>query len=283
MKAKNVLLAVLVMLFTVTASQLYSQGLIRKNSTSIGGSGYQDCIKCDTIKFIFYTTQELSQAEIDQISVNSETKNGVHVPHLTEPIHQTNENVVHEGCTVYSYEFTLVICFEITSRRRIEEVDITLGHGENPCFGNFLTDNGFLDTDCLAAGTNMSNSELDNAGGCGFEYVALWICSLEDLPPKPPGPGWPIATLSHRESDGAASNIILVYPNPATEKIFITGTQAGDFVEFRNIDGKVIKTITFDEELSQTGIDIQDIQPGIIVVSAFRNDKYLNALKFIKI
>jgi trimeric autotransporter adhesin len=76
------------------------------------------------------------------------------------------------------------------------------------------------------------------------------------------------------------SNAILVYPNPATDNITITGLQAGMQLRIIGVDGRIVTTkIT----TGNTGnINVQQLATGMYTIQAVKDGAAVNAVKFSK-
>lgn len=53
----------------------------------------------------------------------------------------------------------------------------------------------------------------------------------------------------------ASAQQLSIYPNPAKEEIFIHTNLHFDFIEFRSIDGRIIKTMPFSQQMSLDGLN----------------------------
>ena len=88
------------------------------------------------------------------------------------------------------------------------------------------------------------------------------------------------STLSHIVSvvvEGGAA--FSVYPNPATNEIFVDGQDLDGFVSIRDAQGRTINTNTLVGERSR--LDISELAPGLYFATV-RNGDETETLRFVK-
>ena len=69
--------------------------------------------------------------------------------------------------------------------------------------------------------------------------------------------------------------IMIVYPNPTMDALFVQGLNKGDVVRIYTLDGTLVKTQTVEDELLQINVDD-------ITVGSYLLQSNTNVVKFIK-
>ena len=73
---------------------------------------------------------------------------------------------------------------------------------------------------------------------------------------------------------------IVVYPNPASEDLFLTGIQDNDEIRIKDILGREVKKKTFN---SIGAINISELQNGVYLLEIYRNNKLISIKKISKL
>lgn len=133
----------------------------------------------------------------------------------------------------------------------------------------------------LIAGNNFT----DSAGNDGLKYYMVRACKLQS---SPSGNYFNLsegitdsATVTYAHvteiSETNSSNQLLLYPNPASEKIFILNDalRAGDKLEVLNTAGEKLKekTIAADSDLT---VDVSGLENGIYFLRIKNNSQLLS-------
>jgi uncharacterized repeat protein (TIGR01451 family) len=134
--------------------------------------------------------------------------------------------------------------------------------------------NGYAQIGVVAASTNSSVEHnynfTDNNPAAGVNYYRL---KMEDI--NGDFTYSPIQIVNFNES-----NTMLVYPNPATDNITITGLQAGLQLRMIGVDGRILTTkITTG---NTENINVQQLATGIYIIQAFKDGAAANTVKFSK-
>ena len=73
-----------------------------------------------------------------------------------------------------------------------------------------------------------------------------------------------------------------VYPNPATDRIFIEGVGVGNYLVIKNISGQTVK-IAYHKDIVNGSISVEDLTPGVYMIFEVSNNQYSVPVKFIKL
>ena len=88
-----------------------------------------------------------------------------------------------------------------------------------------------------------------------------------------------VRKISFVESKTAVENVsdvlMVVYPNPTMDALFVQGLNIGDVVRIYSLDGMLVKRQTVDSEIAQ--IMVNDIAPGTYIMQS-----NMRVVKFIK-
>jgi hypothetical protein len=88
-----------------------------------------------------------------------------------------------------------------------------------------------------------------------------------------------VRKISFIEGETAVENIadiiMIVYPNPTMDALFVQGLNKGDVVRIYTLDGTLVKTQTVEDELLQINVDD-------IAVGSYLLQSNTNVVKFIK-
>lgn len=88
-----------------------------------------------------------------------------------------------------------------------------------------------------------------------------------------------VRKISFVESKTAVENVsdvlMVVYPNPTMDALFVQGLNIGDVVRIYSLDGMLVKMQTVDSEIAQ--IMVNDIAPGTYIMQS-----NMRVVKFIK-
>jgi len=75
-------------------------------------------------------------------------------------------------------------------------------------------------------------------------------------------------------------NVLSLYPNPAVDRVTITGTKAGELYRIMGIDGRIGKSGTTIQ--GNTNIDITNLPAGVYMLLLRRDAIWINAGKLTK-
>ncbi len=147
---------------------------------------------------------------------------------------------------------------------------------------NFTLADGFW----IYLGTTMELSEEDLLGWVGYdEDITSYSIALEDFTPEPLTPyywqvipsadinngplaeniqTWSFTTDQEVSAGNPEMNVFRMYPNPASEKLFLTVPQQG-LIRIISTDGRIVK----EQEVSEVSAEIQltDLREGTYLVS----------------
>lgn len=174
-------------------------------------------------------------------------------------------------------------------------IKVYLWDGSNPTFVHTFNDNGIYHF----GGRDYTDEDIDisdNGLPAGSYRVGVYVDADDDISSSEDDPS-DNAYLAPGELDytpGGSSagifekeelNTLMVFPNPAAEKVMIawenTGGATAETLQIADLNGRVVRSVAIEGNKASMNLNVSDLNPGVYVVNV-QSASGIRTQKFIK-